>query len=117
MRSCSGSIRLLCGFVLISLAVTACASLPPKKQVSDVSSLAGRWEGQVAATGQTLAWDVARDGSVKWQAPPNTGTGKLSLREGRLFYESSTGRSSFLDYHEGDGKRVLKTPDLELTAK
>jgi hypothetical protein len=108
---------MLWGFVLVALVATACASLPPKKPVSDVASLAGRWEGQVVATGQSLAWDVARDGSVRWQAPAGAGTGRLSLREGRLFYESSTGRSSFFDYHEGDGKRVLRTPDVELTAK
>ena len=117
MRPRPGSIRMLSGLVLVTLAATACASLPPKKPVSDVGSLAGRWEGQVVATGQSLIWDVARDGAVRWTAPSATGTGKLSLRDGRLFYESSTGRSSFFDYHEGDGKRVLKTPDVELTAR
>jgi len=44
--------------------------------------------------------------------------GLLALvRDGRLFYESSTGRSAFFDYHEGDGKRILKTPDVELRAQ
>jgi hypothetical protein len=101
---------------LLALVATACASLPPKQQVSDIGSLAGRWEGQVS-NGQSLAWEVARDGSVSWRAPSGTGTGKLSLRDGRLFYESSTGRSAFFDYHEGDGKRILKTPDVELRAQ
>ncbi len=117
MRPRHGSIRTLWGFALLSLVATACASLPPTKPVTEVGSLAGRWEGQVLATGQSLAWDVAPDGSVRWKAPAGSGTGKLSLREGRLFYESSTGRSSFFDYHEGDGKRVLRTSDVELTAK
>jgi hypothetical protein len=108
---------MLWGLALVSLVVAACAPLPPKRPVSDVGSLAGRWEGRVLATGQSLTWDVARDGSVRWTAPNGPGTGKLSLRDGRLFYESSTGRSSFFDYHEGDGKRVLSTPDVELTAR
>jgi hypothetical protein len=108
---------MLWGFALVLLTATACASLPPKEQVSDIGSLAGRWVGQVTATGQSLAWDVVRDGSVRWTAPGGSGTGKLSLRDGRLFYESSTGRSSFFDYHAGDGKRVLRTTDVELTAK
>ena len=43
--------------------------------------------------------------------------GAFLFRDGRLFYESSTGRSAFFDYHEGDGKRILKTPDVELRAQ
>jgi len=109
-------IRTLLCLGLMALVATACA-LPPKKPVVDLGSLAGRWEGPVS-NGQSLAWDVARDGSVRWTASGGgSGTGKLSLQDGRLFYESSTGRTSYFDYHEGDGRRGLKTPDVELTAR
>lgn len=114
-----GWIRSVCGGMLFFMTVSAlgCATATappmPARAVSDVKSVAGKWSG----TGHTpvgtnpLNWTIKEDGTVEvlvaTPTGPVTGVGKMSVKDGRLFYESGTS-SGNVTLHEDGTRRVLR---------
>ena len=102
--------RRLSPVVAIVLVLAACAATPPAKPITTMSSIAGDWKGAF--------WDnrgaqypgtmtISKGGNYKTEhmsgRGPQTGGGKLTIRDGKAFTESG----SAVSLHERDGKPLL----------
>jgi hypothetical protein len=125
--------------VVIVLA-SACASLPPAKAVTDVSQIAGAWQGTGSVPiGTAMGAGASGTGFLTTTIQPNgayssvadgrlaagaallaqTFTGKITVVDGKLIGRSDQqGVVGAWTLHEGDGKRVLvfKSDDGRATA-
>src|SRR5687767_15063866 len=115
--------------LVVIAALSACASLPPAKQVSDVNQIAGAWQGTgsvpiatamgAGASGTGfLTTTINADGGYSSVADgrlaagaallAQTFSGKITLTEGKLRSRSEhAGLMGTWTLHEGDGKRTL----------
>jgi hypothetical protein len=108
--------RMAVSIGLVALVLVGCATLPAAKPVTELSQVAGTWEGTAHISGgSTLAirnMVVRPDGTWELEIPggnPVKNTGTVQLVDGRLRGHSATsGNRSTWTLHEGDGKRVLK---------
>jgi putative ABC transport system substrate-binding protein len=92
------------------LAAAAQPALPPVKAITDLRSVAGKWDAVATSTtapsGQFL-WTIREDGSYDMTPPGLAGTVRVS--EGKLVYRGAlTGRTGSLTLHEGGGQRLLR---------
>jgi hypothetical protein len=98
---------------IVAVAIVAgCATIPPAKPVTELSSLAGTWQGTVysrqgGADATTVT--IKPDGSGEWSAGPQRGTIKYAIVDGKIRWSSSSGRTGTTTLHEGGGKRVLRS--------
>ena len=94
----------------------ACSTLPPARQATDVSAIAGKWRGtmygRAGAVGAVM--DIAPDGRYVTKTDTPIGqlgsvfTGTVTVQDGKFRYRSeTTGSTGTLVLHEGGGKRVL----------
>ncbi len=107
--------RSFCGLLLLVLALAGpgIATAQAPKGTPDLKSIAGKWSG----TGQSslgtnpLEWTIKEDGTVEVIAGtpsgPRTGVGKMSVKDGKFFYESGSS-SGIVTLHEDGSRRVLK---------
>jgi hypothetical protein len=78
-----------------------------------LKSIVGKWSGtgQSAAGNNPLDWTIKEDGTVEVVAgTPRgtvTGVGKVSIKDGKFFYESGSSSGHVTLQGEGD-RRVLK---------
>jgi hypothetical protein len=93
--------------VLVTVGLLACPALALADSVADLKSIAGKWAGQGRSPLGTnpLEWTIGEDGRVDVVAStPNgtvTGVAKVSIKDGKLFYESGTS-SGTLTLQDGD---------------
>ena len=99
--------------IVVIASAIGCSSVPVKP-VTSVKDVAGKWTG----SGRTdvglsaLDWTIHEDGRVDviaavTGAPPIRGIARVSVRDGRLFYESGTS-SGPVTLYEGEGRRMLR---------
>ena len=99
-----------------TLLVTACATMPPSRPVSDLKSIAGLWKGQgglttggVSTTGP-VELTIREDGTGEFFLPQLAGGTRsqatLKVSDGKLLYETATSKGT-ATLREGDGKRIL----------
>jgi hypothetical protein len=99
--------------LVCSLACTMVAFAQSAKAVPELKSIAGKWSGTGHSPQGTnrLEWDVKEDGTVEVSvgtpSGPRTGWAKLSIKDGKLFYESGTS-SGPVTIEESGGRRVLR---------
>ena len=96
--------------VAIFLGLAACTATPPAKPITSISSIAGDWKGTFwtnrgAQFPGTMSISQAGDYKSERMSPngPQTGGGKLTIRDGKAFTDSG----SAVSLHERDGKPVL----------
>jgi hypothetical protein len=107
--------RWLCHFALLVLTIAgATAALAqPATPAPDLRSIVGKWSGtgHSAAGNNPLEWTIRGDGTVEVVAgTPRgtvTGVGKMSIKDGKFFYESGSSSGPVTLQVEGD-RRVLK---------
>ena len=92
-----------------ALAPAACTPLPPARKVTDMSLIAGEWQGQIAfARGpyQLFYLTINPDGTLvaRWGGNWRWGNVTLEERYTRFSFYIWSGN---LDYLEGAGDRVL----------
>jgi hypothetical protein len=104
--------------VVVLLAVTACASgggsMGTVTPITDLSSVAGRWDGLVRTTGERddlLELALSTDGTYRFTGTKMIGdldaSGRVDVQDGRLRFtgQEVTGTGSLYDK---DGKRTLQ---------
>jgi len=103
-----------CGALLfLALAAPGVTAAQPAALVPDLKSIAGKWSGigQSSLGTNALDWTIKEDGTVEFVAAtpsgPRTGVAKMSVKDGKFFYESGTS-SGTVTLHEDGGRRVLK---------
>ena len=95
------------------LLVLACATAVFAQPAPDLKTIVGKWRGtgQSAAGNNPLEWTIKEDGTVEVVAgtPRGTVTGvaRMSVKDGRFFYESGSSSGPVTLQEEGD-RRVLK---------
>ena len=100
---------------LLTLAITApllgrAQSVTP---VRDFKSITGKWTGTGHSPSGTnpLEWTIKEDGTVKvttrTPSGPRSGTAKLSIENGKLFYDSVTS-SGPVTLEQNGARRILK---------
>jgi len=107
--------RSFCNVALLFLALAGpgVSTAQPAKAVPDLKSIAGKWSGTGHSSLGTnpLEWTIKEDGTVDVIAGtpsgPRTGVGKVSVKDGKIFYESGSS-SGTVTLHENGGRRVLK---------
>ena len=107
--------RSVCRLVLLVLALAGpgIATAQAPKAAPDLKSIAGKWSGTGHSSLGTnpLEWTIKEAGTVDVVAGtpsgPRTGVGKVSVRDGKLFYESGSS-SGTVTLQEDGGRRVLK---------
>jgi len=93
--------------------VTATTPPVPAKAVSDVKTVAGKWSGTGHTPGGSnpLSWAIKEDGTVEvliaTPTGPVTGVGKVSVKDGRLLYESESS-SGHVTLHDDGTRRMLR---------
>ena len=97
--------------LLLASATTVLAQ--PAKPAPDLKSIVGKWRGtgHSAAGTNPLDWTIKDDGTVNVVVgTPNgavTGVAKMSIRDGKFFYESGSSSGPVTLQEDGD-RRVLK---------
>jgi hypothetical protein len=97
----------------LALAGSGIATAQPPKAVPDLKSIAGTWSGTGHSSLGTnpLEWTIKEDGTVEVVARtpggPRTGVAKMSIRDGKIFYESGSSSGTVTLYEDGS-RRVLK---------
>jgi len=99
-------------FLLFFMATGCIAPLPPAQPASDLSAIAGKWEGSMTSMRGTTYFStktISADGRYELDAPGlGVFTGSISIVDGKYRSKSdSDGRMFTETLHEGDGKRVL----------
>jgi hypothetical protein len=80
---------------------------------ADVKTIVGKWSGTGFTPGgtQSLTWTIKEDGTVAAlvQTPqgPREGAGKISVKDGKFFYESGASSGPVTISETGD-RRTLK---------
>jgi hypothetical protein len=99
--------------LVLSLASALVASAQSTKPVPELKSIAGKWSGTGHSPQGTnpLEWNIKEDGTVDvvvgTPSGSRMGVAKLSIKDGKLFYESGTS-SGPVTLEESGGRRVLK---------
>lgn len=102
---------------LLMVAVLGCAASALAEPVTDLKSVAGKWAGHGRSPLGTnpLEWTISEDGRVDVvAATPNgsiTGVAKMSLKDGKILYESGTSAGT-VTLHEHSGRRLLRYEGL-----
>jgi len=110
-RAGTGRMRALGAAVLLAaaLAPAGCAPLPPARAVTDLTLVAGRWQGQIAfarRSYQLFYLTINPDGTLVASWDGMTRWGKVTLEGGRTRFGLYIW-SGNIDYLEGGGERVL----------
>jgi len=103
----------IAALLTLFLLSTMAAWAQPTTPVPDLKSIVGKWSG----TGQSplgtnpLEWNINEDGTVDVVAGMPSGSArgkaKMSIKDGKLFYESGTSSGPVTLLEDG-GRRVLK---------
>jgi hypothetical protein len=107
--------RSFCRVVLlvVALAGPGIATAQAPKGAPDLKSIVGKWSGtgQSSAGANALEWTIKEDGTVDVIAGtpsgPRTGVAKISIKDGKFFYESGSS-SGVVTLREDGNRRVLK---------
>jgi|SRR5215472_5665480 len=107
--------RCLCHLALLvlALAVATAVVAQPANPAPDLKSIVGKWSGtgQSALGNNPLEWTIREDGTVEVVAgTPRgnvTGVAKMSIKDGKFFYESGSSSGPVTLQTDGD-RRVLK---------
>jgi hypothetical protein len=101
----------------VSLLVVLASATPAFAQAArpapDLKTIVGKWTGtgQSAAGNNPLEWTIKEDGTVDVVAgTPRgtvTGVGRMSVKDGKFFYESGSS-SGPVTLQEDGGRRLLK---------
>jgi hypothetical protein len=99
-------------FLFIFMAAGCIAPLPPAQPASDLSAIAGKWEGSMTSMSGTVYFStktIGTDGRYELDVPGlGVFTGSIAVVDGKYRSKSdSNGRMFTETLHEGDGKRVL----------
>jgi hypothetical protein len=97
-------------WITIATFTAACASLPPAKPVTNVSQIAGKWQGTGYGPGgaASVTQTINPDGSYSAVLPSGTFTGKITISDGKLRGKSDqSGNTGTYALHDGEGRRVL----------
>jgi hypothetical protein len=85
----------------------------PAKPISDVRSLAGKWEGYTTNERGTfpVTMTANEDGSYSVFVPAanTTVTGVMQVTDGKARFRTADGATGTTTLYEGEGKRVLKS--------
>jgi len=98
---------------LLVLAIATAAFAQAAKPAPDLKTIVGKWSGtgQSVAGNNPLEWTIKEDGTVEVVAgTPRgtvTGVGRMSVKDGKFFYESGSSSGS-VTLQEDGGRRVLK---------
>jgi hypothetical protein len=102
--------------MVVTMAVSGCASLPPAKPATDVKAIAGTWQGTATApSGAQFPFTstISEDGRIETIIPALSNPGprfvaRVTVEGGKYRWKSeTTGRTGTYVLHEGDGRRVL----------
>jgi len=100
--------------LVLALASVTGALAQPAKPAPDLKSIVGKWSGtgQSALGNNPLEWTIKEDGTVEVVAgTPRggtvTGVAKMSIKDGKFFYESGSSSGPVTLQEDGD-RRVLK---------
>lgn len=98
--------------LFIFMAAGCIAPLPPAQPASDLSEIAGKWQGSMTSmSGRSFfaTKTISIDGRYTLDAPGlGVFTGSIAVVDGKYRSQSdSDGRMFTETLHEGDGKRVL----------
>jgi hypothetical protein len=96
--------------ITMSAFAAACASLPLAISVTDLSQIAGKWQGAGygPAGAASVTQTINADGTYSAELPSGTFTGKIAISDGKLRGRSDqSGSTGTYSLHEGNGKRVL----------
>ncbi len=93
-----------------------CGATMSAMPIRDIRTIAGRWDGslscqraQYGTTNVGAAWILREDGTYEIVTPWWRAAGTLSIREGRIFFDSDRARG-FASLHEGpEGRLLLST--------
>ena len=110
------------GVISIVALIAACASAPPSKAVTNVSQVAGKWQGTGYGPGGAVpvTQTFNPDGTYSGALPSGPFSGKITVTDGKLRGTSDrTGTTGTYTLHEGEGRRVLryKSDDGRITAE
>lgn len=99
-------------FLFILMAAGCIAPLPPAQPASDLSAIAGKWEGSMTSMRGKVFFatkNISADGRYQLDAPGlGVFTGSIDVVDAKYRSRSdSDGRMFTETLHEGDGKRVL----------
>ncbi len=112
MRRLGGAAVATLVFPVVAL-LAGCASLPPAKPISDVKSLAGKWEGYTTNQRGTfpLTLTIKEGGSYSAFVPAanTTVTGTMQVIDGKVRFRTADGATGTTTLHEGGGKRILRS--------
>jgi hypothetical protein len=98
--------------LVLTIVILAHAALAPGQPATDVKSLAGKWtgHGQSPAGTNPLEWTIDPDGAVHVVAATPTGTvtgkARVSVKDGRILYESGTSSGTLTLQGEGASRRL-----------
>lgn len=106
-------------FLFFFMASGCIAPLPPAQPASDLSAIAGKWEGTFYSLNNRLlssTLTINADGTYEDLIPglpTPVFVGQVTVADGQYRAQSETsGRMYTIVLYEGEGKRVLvKTPD------
>ena len=107
--------RCFCHLALLALAFAGAtaAVAQPANPVPDLKSIVGKWSGtgHSAVGNNPLEWTIREGGMVEVVAGTPTGTvtgtAKMSIKDGKFFYESGSSSGPVTLQEDGD-RRVLK---------
>ncbi len=100
-------------FLALALSAPSVTTAQPTTPTPDLKSIAGKWSGtgQSSLGNNPLDWTIKEDGTVEVVAGtprgPVTGRARISVKDGKFFYESGTSSGPVTLQEEG-GRRVLK---------
>lgn len=99
-------------FLFIFMASGCIAPLPPAQPATDLSAIAGTWEGSMTSmSGKSFfaTKTITADGRYVLDAPGlGVFTGSIAVVDGKYRSKSDSGAGMFTEtLHEGDGKRIL----------
>lgn len=97
-------------WLVFVVAASACASLPPAKEVKDVGEIAGKWEGTGTGPGGAVGVTstINPDGTFTSIIGERKFTGKIQVVDGKLRGKGDqTGNTGTWSLHEDKGKRIL----------
>ena len=81
LRSNRSFLWIVLVLITVGALTAACASLPPTKSVTDLSQIAGKWQGTGygPAGGVPVTQTINADGSYSAALPSGTFTGKIAI--------------------------------------
>lgn len=90
--------------------ICACASLPPRKAVTNLGEIQGEWSGTIYSQSRAtpVVIHFSADGSFSWDTADHSGSGVVTLRDNTMYIASSSGSKATMTLHGQVGKQILR---------